>query len=271
MDIPVERWYPCIAERTSRRNFDGRLPEEEKLARLERVCREFRPFPECRAELVREPATGVFKGILGSYGRVTGAPSYIAFIGDMNSARVQECLGYTGEGLILEAAALGLGTCWVGGFFRPGVVAGQVRLGASEKIIAVSPVGTAPPKLRFSDRTIKVLAGSKGRKSLRELLLGDPIPDEKILKGLEAARLAPSAVNRQPWRFLIDADSITISPDRPEKHPFISLRLDCGIAMLHLELGLRSAGMTGSWEFLPAPDVARFKFDSAGRGRPLSR
>ena len=68
------------------------------------------------------PADKVFRGMIGSYGRINGAPAFIAFIGDMQSQYVQEEVGYTGEGIILEATALGLGTCWVGGFFKPDVV-----------------------------------------------------------------------------------------------------------------------------------------------------
>ncbi len=34
-----------------------------------------------------------------------------------------------------------------------------------------------------------------------------PIPKEKLLKILEAARLAQSATNRQPWRFIIIRDA----------------------------------------------------------------
>jgi hypothetical protein len=146
------------------------------MAQLEETCRNFRPFPEARAELIREPAAGVFKGIIGSYGRVTGATAYLAFIGDLASARVQECTGYTGEGLILEAA-----------------------------------------------------------------------------------RLAPSARNRQPWRFRIKENEIVIRTDKDVAHEAISRRLDCGIAMLHFELGVRAAGLSGEWEFLSRPEVARFR------------
>jgi len=35
--------------------------------------------------------------------------------------------------------------------------------------------------------------------------------------------------------------------------------LDCGIAMLHLELGARSSGANGRWAALAPPDVARYE------------
>ncbi len=39
----------------------------------------------------------------------------------------------------------------------------------------------------------------------------------------------------------------------------ISRRLDCGIAMLHFEVGARLMGAPGRWEVLEAPQVARYR------------
>jgi len=41
----------------------------------------------------------------------------------------------------------------------------------------------------------------KNRRSIRKFK-NKPVEDEKIFKIIEAARLAPSATNRQPWRFV---------------------------------------------------------------------
>ena len=75
---------------------------------------------------------------------------------------------------------------------------------------------------------------------------------------LESARLAPSAVNQQPWSFDLHKDSITVSIRSASMDLNVSRRLDCGIAMLHIELGAQSRGIYGTWEFLNQPDVARF-------------
>jgi nitroreductase len=45
----------------------------------------------------------------------------------------------------------------------------------------------------------------RSRRSIRRFL-PDPVDREKILSCLEAARLAPSAENAQPWRFLVVDD-----------------------------------------------------------------
>ena len=45
----------------------------------------------------------------------------------------------------------------------------------------------------------------KARRSIRKFL-PDDIPDEMVEQMLEAARLAPSGSNRQPWRFVVVRD-----------------------------------------------------------------
>ncbi|MGE5591322.1 MAG: nitroreductase family protein [Bacillota bacterium] len=94
--------------------------------------------------------------------------------------------------------------------------------------------------------------------------LGDiyrgPAPSEWLSLALEAARLATSAVNRQPWRFVSEGEDVLVEEvvsAWPSGH--ISRRLDCGIAMLHFELGARRGGRTGTWTLLSEPRVARFE------------
>jgi len=259
MELPVDRWYPAIFIRHSRRTYSAEVPKEEKLARLDQVCREFRPFPEVRSQLVRKSPETVFKGLVGHYGRVNGAPMYIAFIGKMSSPSVQEATGYIGEGIILEATTLGLDTCWVGGFFRPESVRSQIDIQEGEKVLSVTPVGYAPPEKTRQEKIMSGLVKSRLRKPMAKLVGGE-IPTLWMEKALEAARLAPSAQNRQPWRFRIEKDTVVIATDKSFSTSSISKRLDCGIAMLHFELGALAAGVRGKWEILPHPDVARFVF-----------
>jgi hypothetical protein len=76
---------------------------------------------------------------------------------------------------------------------------------------------------------------------------------------LEAARRAPSAANRQPWGFDVQDDGITVFVRTAGPEFNVSKRLDCGIAMLHLEVAALDSGCRGKWEFLPSPQVAKFK------------
>lgn len=77
-------WFEAISIRTSRRRFDGRPVGREALERIEGACRRISEAAgaEARAVLVDMPPEGVFKGLLGSYGKaVTGAPAFVAFVG----------------------------------------------------------------------------------------------------------------------------------------------------------------------------------------------
>jgi hypothetical protein len=212
--------------------------------------------------MVSELPDKVLRGIAGSYGKVKGAPSLIAFIGDINDHYVNEKIGYTGEGIILEATAIGLGTCWVGGtmFFRRGLAESIVGTSKNERVFAVTPVGYAVKEFSAEERVQTAFGMFHRRKPLSEMASGldeNKWPDW-IKAALEAARLSPSAINRQPWRFYVEPPSITISVDSSLLEWGISKRLDCGIAMLHIEVAALDCGVKGRWELLEAPRVARF-------------
>jgi nitroreductase len=257
MDLPVESWYQAIFVRRSRRSFEPVRIPDEAIARVNRVCQAFRPYRGVRAEFVDRSPGKIFRGILGSYGKITGALCYIALIGDSHESHVEEGIGYTGEGVILEATALGLETCWVSGFFRPAAVRGDLSLAADERVFAVTPLGRAKRELTAKDSFYRMAAGSNRRKSLDEIVEGKIFHPWQS-KAVAAARLAPSASNRQPWRFILKSRSITVRTAARRNGQRFPRRLDCGIAMLHIELGARAAGVHGTWTSLPAPDVARF-------------
>jgi len=261
MDIPFSRWYPAIEKRRSRRHFDASRPiEADKLSALDAVCKVFMPFPNAKSYLVTESVKDVFKGVVGSYGKIKGASAFIAFIGNMESASVQEEVGYTAEGVILEATSLGLNTCWVAGFFRPESVASLIEIKSNERVLAVTPVGYAR---RFESLEEKLMTGF-GRthrrvpiSRLTSELRHDEL-SEWIRASIQAARLAPSAVNRQPWGFNVQDGSITVYVRTGGSEFSVSKRLDCGIAMLHIEVAALNCGVRGDWQFLKAPQVARF-------------
>jgi hypothetical protein len=202
----------------------------------------------------------VFKGIVGAYGKIRGAPLFIAFIGDTRYPHIQEKTGYTGEGIILEATAHGLGTCWVGKSFDERIASAFVAIEKHERIFAVTPVGYVPQGRSFEERLLTGFGQTHKRRPLHDLISGMPEDawPEWVRMSLLSARAAPSAVNRQPWRFLVEPGSITVSVDDLRDSYGISKRMDCGIAMLHIEIAALVSGLRGNWEFLDAPRVARF-------------
>jgi hypothetical protein len=265
LDIPFANWYPAIQSRRSRRQYN-RFKEipESLFARLKFVCSSFRPFTNARAEILTGHIEEIFTGVVGSYGKIKDAKAVVAFIGDINDKNMQEKTGYIGEGIVLEATALGLATCWVGGFFRPSVVSSLLKLAENERVLAVTPVGFADSRITFEERAQTAFGRTHKRKPLASLVTGMP---EKswplwLKSSLEAARLSPSAINRQPWIFRIEQDGLVISVGTKGPEFKVSKRLDCGIAMLHLHTAALYCGIPGRWEFKTSPDVAKFLPDT---------
>jgi nitroreductase len=291
--LPVERWSAALSGRRSRRSYDDRPIEAPAIEALRRHCDEFRPFPDARAVLIPDAPPDLYRrrrddpssmgavgdafvGIVGSYGRITGAPSAIAFVASASSLGTggrsvsgEAQLGYTGQGAVLEATALGLDTCWVGGFFSPGTTKALIGGTSGEVVLAVTPVGHAQARLSGRERHFFRMGRPKKRLQLSDIAPSSATGDwpEWALAGLRTTRSAPSAVNRQPWRFRLDDRGVVIACDAPDRGG-ISRRIDCGIAMLHFELGALHAGARGSWEHTDLRgdlDVARWRLSDASR------
>ena len=253
-------WLGVIGRRRSRRAFDGIPAEPWELERVEQLLERWRPYPDARVVLVEEPSANVFTGIVGSYGRVHDAPHVLVFLADQSTDFADQHIGYTGEAVILEATRLGLGTCWIGGFFNARKAADLISLRPGERVLAVSPLGYAARRASLTERTMAGLAGAHHRKPVRELA-----PDASharwpawAVASVETARLAPSAVNRQPWRFRFEDGGLVLAKDNFVETPKVTKRLDIGIAMLHAELAATVHGVDGVWTDLSGGDVARF-------------
>jgi hypothetical protein len=250
------RWLDAVPARHSRRSYTGEPVPPEQLAPLEALAAAFRPWPDARAMLVREAPASIFLGIIGSYGGISGAPSAIVLVGSHDVAA--ERIGYTGEALVLEATALGLDTCWVGGFFSPGATKDLVEYAADERVYAVIPIGIAEGHVSRKERLLFGAGHEKRRRPTDEIAPGWESWPVWARRGVVAARVAPSAMNREPWRLALGRDhSVSMSFHGPDM-PRLSKRLDCGIAMLHFELGAAAEGVSGVWEQLESPSVGRF-------------
>lgn len=260
LELHAEHWNAAIGQRRSRRRFTSRPLDEGLQADLRAFCEGFRSFPEARAVFIDRSPAPVLQGLVGHYGKIAGAIAFVALIGDVGSPTVQEKAGYTGEGVVLEATSRGVGTCWVAGTFQPELAGRMAGASGRERALAVIPLGYPAEGWSLEERFMTAFGRNHRRKPLAELVAGPPaVWPPWAGPALEAARLAPSAFNRQPWLFTVQDDAITLAVQGPEVERGISKRLDCGIAMLHLEIAVLCQGLAGEWEFLAEPRVARYK------------
>lgn len=248
-----EKTMDLIRKRNSCRSFDGKPLSTETMAALEQAfarCTE-NPF----GAAVRLPIVDSAKLAgkkLGTYGVIRGASAYFAGV-VKNGATDSESLGWSMERAVLEAAALGVGTCWLGGTFKKADFMQAVPMGEDERIVCVSPIGMPADRRTLLDTMMRGAIGAAKRKPWASLFFDGSLdkPLAEAAAGqwrdpLDAVRLAPSASNGQPWRILKQGNAFHFY--RHTGHGDIS-RVDMGIAACHFELVAKELGLPGGWVF----------------------
>lgn len=208
-------WLGAVASRHSRRAYDGTLADNDQLEAISELTERWTPYADARVALVTSPSADVFTGAIGSYGKVTDAPHVLVFIARDRSDFSDQHVGYTGQAIVLEATRLGLGTCWVGGFFNPRRVARIVNLASGERVLAVSPLGHPQERSTPSERAMSRIADARRRLPIAEIA-PDAAPGtwpDWAVAAMETARVSPSAMNRQPWRFRMEGQGLVVAKD----------------------------------------------------------
>lgn len=186
---------------------------------------------------------------IGTYGFIKNAPSFVGGIVKNTFEGIID-FGYVFEAIILQLTQQELGTCWLGGTFQRQAFMDLIHEG--EIIPAITPVGHPTDQPSFKERMVRLVIKANRRKPYQEMFYeGDfnhPISQHHPYSDLlELVQLAPSASNKQPWRLLMDHHHIHVylekTPNYATSVPFVMQALDMGIAMMHLEIGLKEKGI----------------------------
>ena len=158
------------------------------------------------------------KGLWASYGAFENADNYLALVGpDTEDLFVRS--GYWGERLVLFAETLGLNTCWIAGSYKKGRVKKLLQDG--ERLAAIISIGYgARPGKPHRSKTVAQVTETDGE-----------VPDW-FQKGVEAALLAPTAINQQRFLFTYRNGAASV---KALKGPY-SL-IDLGIVQYHFTIG----------------------------------
>jgi nitroreductase len=245
----------AIRVRVSTRRYADRLVDRPVLDRLLAAganCARLTE-PSVRLALVsgREEVGRILARYAGVYGLVQGAPYLLVGLIPTDSEQVRLDLGYVLEQVVLEATRLGLGTCWMTGSYRPLEAATQLGVGPEEEVAAAVALGIPrlDPLARLHDGAVRRIAAGHRRLPLGRLVYDGQWgqawtaegADPALVEVLECARLAPSAKNRQPWRFVVGAGRLSLALVAPAP-------IDAGIVMSHVTLARADLGCPGRWE-----------------------
>ena len=214
----------AIEARHSVRAYKDQPLADEVARRLEEEIAVVNQKGNLHVQLIRnEPKA--FQGTMAKYGKFRNANNYLVMAGK-RAEDLDERVGYYGEHLVLLAQTLGLNTCWVGLSYSK--VPGTYVLEEGEKIACYIAIGYGETQgVGHKIKTVEQVSNAS-----------DATPSW-FRKGVEAALLAPTAVNQQKFSF----EYVGVKDGRHQvsvKKGFSMIgytKMDLGIAKYHFEIG----------------------------------
>lgn len=171
-----------------------------------------------------------------------------------NVPEASVAFGYSFEMLVLKAQSMGIGTVWVGGTMNRPAFEQAMELEENEIMPCMTPVGY--PAKKMSVRESMMRKGVKADERLPfEVLFFDgtfdiPLTQEKagiFAEPLKMVRLAPSAVNKQPWRVVVTDNAAHFYLKRSKGFGHDARldmqKIDMGIALCHFALTAKEIGL----------------------------
>ena len=207
----------AMRARHSVRQYTDKPLEEAQIAALQQEIEACNAQSGLHIQLVTDEPKA-FGGLMAHYGKFSGVRNYIALVGKKGPDLDVKC-GYWGEKLVLAAQALGLNTCWVALTYKK--VPGAFQVDPGEKLALVIAVGYGATQ-------------GVPHKSRLAQAVSDLTPDSPdwYRAGVEAALLAPTAMNQQKFTIAKECEKVTIQAGRGAYS-----KVDLGIVKCHFELG----------------------------------
>ena len=155
--------------------------------------------------------------------------------------------GYSFEMLVLYAQSIGIGTTWLGGTMNRDAFEKAMELDIDEIMPCASPLGYPAKKMSIRESMMRKGVKADERLPFEEIFFdgsfGTPLSKEKADKWavvLEMVRLAPSAVNKQPWRVVVRDNAVHFYLKRSKSFNYNEKldmqKIDIGIALCHFDL-----------------------------------
>ncbi|MBN2723770.1 MAG: nitroreductase family protein [Deltaproteobacteria bacterium] len=262
----MKEFDELVRLRHSVRNYNDELLDETVVTAVKDILKLSEKVPfgsKVRFELV-DVSKSDYSHLrqLGTYGVIKNARWYIAGVLKYPVENHKNCMldyGWGFEKSVLSLTDMNLGTCFLGGTLSRKTFGELVRIADDEVIPCVSPLGFSDEKPHLKEKMLRVFASSAKRKAVKDLVFQDN--DTRLIKSeladvLELVRWAPSASNKQPWRFRIAGNRVEFYLKRNPLYKKIlamtgagDLQLiDMGIAMYHFQKGYAQRGIEIKWD-----------------------
>ncbi|QDW74694.1 nitroreductase [Lachnospiraceae bacterium KGMB03038] len=216
----------AMKQRHSVRQYTDQRIEKEAAEKLQREIDACNKESGLHIQLVTDEPKA-FDGFMAHYGKFSGVKNYIALIGK-KGPKLEETCGYYGERLVLLAQRLGMNSCWAAMTYSK--IKGAYEVKAGEKLCCVISIGYGVNQ-----------GVSHKVKKVEELCQVNGQMPQWFRAGVEAAQLAPTAMNQQKFYFVLKEDQVAAKT----KAGFYT-KVDLGIAKYHFEIG---AGVGNDWKW----------------------
>ena len=154
---------------------------------------------------------------------------------------------------------MGIGTTWIAGTMDRAAFEKAMELEDGEVMPCVSPLGYPAKKMSLRESMMRKGIKADTRMKFEELFFDGsfdrPLTGDKagkLAEALEGVRLAPSAVNKQPWRAVVCGDKVHFFEKRTKGYVspdgWDIQKIDMGIALCHFELAAKESGLEVSME-----------------------
>lgn len=209
----------AVRARHAVRSYQDKRIEKELIDKLEARIEELNKEGNINLQFI-EDASGTFNKLFNKAVGLGSAPSVIACVGPEDET-LDERIGYYGEKLVIYAQQLGLNTCWVGTFNRKKI---PVTLNEGERLVIAIAIGYGTTQGKQS----------KSRTADEVVIdLTDNAPDW-FKAGVEAALLAPTAINQQKFEILYTEEKEVEFKDLGG----VLSKIDIGIVKCNFEIGV---------------------------------
>ena len=209
----------AIQARHSVRKYTDKPIESAKVADIRGAIEKINTQSGLNIQLVLEEPKAFASG-MWKYGQFSGVRNYFVMAGPKGK-NAEEKTGYFGEKLVLLAQTLGLNTCWVGLTYKK--IPGSYKLRDRDIVHCVIALGYSTiPGVQHPQKPLENFYEANG------------VLPQWFKDGMEAALLAPTAINQQKFKFILHEGN------KVEAKTLFSMagytNIDLGIVKYHFEV-----------------------------------
>ncbi len=251
----MSEFLELVKSRRSVRTFDGKKPENAAIDELKTYADSIvNPYGiSVRFTFLDAEENKLSSPVL------SGEKLYVSAMTGKGE-HAEEAYGYAFQDLLMYAHKMGLGTVWIGGTMPRDKFESTSGLSEYEIMPCISPLGYVSKKMSIKETMMRKGVKADNRYDFEELFFAGNF-DTPLTKGrameagicdaLESVRLAPSAVNKQPWRIVVSgkAAHFYVKHDKGFTTPDYDIqKIDLGIVLFNFEQELLEEGRKPEFE-----------------------